>query len=270
MLAGTERLILQVCTLLEESDASPITDARIARETQLSLSLVRLHLQVLASRGFLELVQTDDGFTVRVSPKGRQALSSLEPFPSIPEVSPPVRVTPPTTDDESTVTAVPPASISPGRIAPPTSLPSGYFEPDDTMYPGGPATLGSTRPGRPSAKTPEDAAPASESANAERYNLWYGTNRKPVNPGRISQGYTGLDDERLHYGTCVVSIPKSHKVGSVGSPWWLRWLRRTDDRLKLIGLEGMSDAKFWARLRKASPSCLPIIRRRSFSSTAST
>ncbi len=40
-----------------------------------------------------------------------------------------------------------------------------------------------------------------------------------------------ISDRQIHYGTCQVKIPKSHKIGSIGSAWWQ--FTMTDDRLKL-------------------------------------
>src|SRR5262249_54573611 len=72
------------------------------------------------------------------------------------------------------------------------------------------------------------------------YKVWYGTNRKPKNPDKPELGFSVVEDERLHYGVCRVYIPESHVIGSIGSPWWIRWLKGTDDRLKFLGLEAMS------------------------------
>ncbi|UKO98766.1 alpha/beta hydrolase [Nostoc sp. UHCC 0870] len=65
------------------------------------------------------------------------------------------------------------------------------------------------------------------------YPLWFGTNRKPNNPQDISQGFSRQRDRNLHYGTCKVAVPKSHKFGSTGSSFLYRLLNSTDDRLKL-------------------------------------
>jgi hypothetical protein len=65
------------------------------------------------------------------------------------------------------------------------------------------------------------------------YPLWYGTNRKPIEPGDLARGFSSERDHRVHYGTCRVAVPKSHKIGGTGSPWWSRLLSWTDDRLRL-------------------------------------
>lgn len=88
---------------------------------------------------------------------------------------------------------------------------------------------------------------------ATLYPLWFGTNRKPVNTGDISQGFTGEIDARLHYGTCQVAVPKSHQIGSTGSPWWKRLLTLSDDRLKLQSesVRVLNEAMFWNSIDRA-------------------
>jgi esterase/lipase superfamily enzyme len=45
-----------------------------------------------------------------------------------------------------------------------------------------------------------------------------------------------------------VFIPKSHKIGSVGSPWWKRLITLTDDRLKLLQIRGTSAEEHWQEM----------------------
>ncbi len=90
-------------------------------------------------------------------------------------------------------------------------------------------------------------------AESPVYPLWYGTNRKPVNPGDPGSGYSGERDTRIHYGTCGVTVPRSHRIGEVGSSWWTRLIRRTDDRLQLVpeSLTRLREGAFWQGLREA-------------------
>lgn len=55
------------------------------------------------------------------------------------------------------------------------------------------------------------------------YPVWYGTNRRPVDPNDERKGYTSNRDNQTHYGKCFVVIPKSHKFGSVGRAWYKFW-----------------------------------------------
>jgi esterase/lipase superfamily enzyme len=83
------------------------------------------------------------------------------------------------------------------------------------------------------------------------YLLWFGTNREPVDAEDYTKGFTGERDQRIHYGTCRVAIPESHKIGSIGSPFWKRLLTWTDDRLRLDmkSLQVMSEWSFWSQIK---------------------
>jgi esterase/lipase superfamily enzyme len=80
--------------------------------------------------------------------------------------------------------------------------------------------------------------------------VWFGTNRKPLDEDDVSQGFSAFDSaEAITYGVCNVFIPESHKPGSVGTPWWRRWLRlEADDTLKLHSTHGLPRDVFWQGL----------------------
>ncbi|MCH2050479.1 MAG: alpha/beta hydrolase [Trichodesmium sp. ALOHA_ZT_67] len=84
------------------------------------------------------------------------------------------------------------------------------------------------------------------------YPLWFGTNRKPVDTDNISKGFSGKRDDKLHYGICQVAVPKSHKIGSIGSPLWKRLITFTDDRLKLHfqSLKILEKEPFWENINE--------------------
>ena len=94
-----------------------------------------------------------------------------------------------------------------------------------------------------------EAKPARPEDVPRVYRVWFGTNRRPIDPADPSRGFGPEDDRRLYYGTCRVLVPKSHKIGSVGSSWWRRWLRGEDDRLKLQAIEAMATEAFWSSIR---------------------
>jgi len=82
------------------------------------------------------------------------------------------------------------------------------------------------------------------------YQVWYGTNRRPeVWAGSIID-FTSARDTVVHYGRCRVSVPKSHEIGSIGSPWWKRLLRRSDDRLSVAAIQSMSEEAYWSAIAK--------------------
>jgi esterase/lipase superfamily enzyme len=64
----------------------------------------------------------------------------------------------------------------------------------------------------------------------------------------------------VHYGKVDVSIPKTHRFGSVGSPWWKRWLTLTDDRLAIQGIEIWSEVLFWQNLPQLMELASPVDR----------
>jgi esterase/lipase superfamily enzyme len=88
---------------------------------------------------------------------------------------------------------------------------------------------------------------------ATLYPLWYGTNRKLVDAADVTKGFSSERDTQLHYGSCQVAVPKFHKIGSTGSPWWKRLLTLADDRLKLDrnSLEAMAEEQFWSEVSRA-------------------
>ncbi|MGF1490358.1 MAG: alpha/beta hydrolase [Prochloraceae cyanobacterium] len=87
-------------------------------------------------------------------------------------------------------------------------------------------------------------------AEATLYPLWFGTNRKIIDSNNLSQGFSVERDNQLHYGTCQVAVPKSHKIGSTGSIWWQRLSTSQDDRLKLKqeSLEVLNEEFFWINI----------------------
>lgn len=74
--------------------------------------------------------------------------------------------------------------------------------------------------------------------------VWYATNRRPLDGADPSPRYGADVDDRVHYGTCAVFVPRSHKIGSIGAGWWKRLLRG-DDRLQLVSTDALSAPEFW-------------------------
>lgn len=87
---------------------------------------------------------------------------------------------------------------------------------------------------------------------AVAYPLFYGTNRKPTDPSDGTKGYSGERDDHVNFGTCTVVVPRSHKIGSLGSPWWKRLLTMsTDGRLQFqwSSLRSLSEETYWEQVR---------------------
>lgn len=90
-----------------------------------------------------------------------------------------------------------------------------------------------------------------------QYRVWYATTRRPLDAADPSKGYGIERDEQVHFGSCQVFVPRSHKIGSVGSPWWKRVATLTDDRLRLLSVEPTSGEAFW-RAVAAHLACCPL------------
>jgi esterase/lipase superfamily enzyme len=94
---------------------------------------------------------------------------------------------------------------------------------------------------------PEEAGGAKfprPQADKAEYVAWYGTNRRRNDTG--ANGYSAARDSVVHYGSCRVFIPQSHKIGSIGSPWWKRLLTWTDDRLRLLSVDEVERSAYWS------------------------
>ncbi|OGW65754.1 MAG: hypothetical protein A3H49_02345 [Nitrospirae bacterium RIFCSPLOWO2_02_FULL_62_14] len=95
--------------------------------------------------------------------------------------------------------------------------------------------------------------PVESDEHAIAYPLYYGTNRKPVDPDDLTKGYSSERDDRVHFGTCKVIVPKSHKIGSLGSPWWKQLLTLSPDGLLKVdwpSLRNLVEEAYWNHIRK--------------------
>ena len=117
----------------------------------------------------------------------------------------------------------------------------------------GQRTAPPTTAASPSAGAAPGEAAAEPNDGPRLYDIWFGTNRVPLDPKDPGQGFGGVRDERVHYGVCEVAIPKSHKFGSTGTAWWRRWLRLefADDHIKVVKRRTIEDADaFFGDLRE--------------------
>ncbi len=67
------------------------------------------------------------------------------------------------------------------------------------------------------------------------YTVWFGTDRKPLDPQDPSRGFAGARGEATSFGHCKVAIPRTHRFGSTGTSFLRRWVRLEfrDDHLRL-------------------------------------
>jgi esterase/lipase superfamily enzyme len=82
------------------------------------------------------------------------------------------------------------------------------------------------------------------------YPVWFGTNRKPLDPANPAKGFSTEVDERIHFGKRVVRIPSSHRTGELGSPLWRRLLLQVDDRITVDPATVMARDAFERDVRK--------------------
>jgi esterase/lipase superfamily enzyme len=78
------------------------------------------------------------------------------------------------------------------------------------------------------------------------YPLWYGTNRKPIDPNDKSKGFSGEGDDRIHYGTCEVVVQKTHKFGTAG---WVKQLFTGKLQFDRDRLNPMVESDYWANIK---------------------
>jgi esterase/lipase superfamily enzyme len=84
------------------------------------------------------------------------------------------------------------------------------------------------------------------------YQVWYGTNRRLLDRHQPNLGFANegeSDPSMVHYGTCEIAIPKSHRFGSLGSSFLRRWTTWTDDRVHLQSINALEVADFWRSIQ---------------------
>ncbi len=94
------------------------------------------------------------------------------------------------------------------------------------------------------------ATPCPPEFSGSCYPVWFGTNRRPVDPADHGKGYTGEFDERTHFGKRIVYIPESHRPGELGSPLWRRILTGRDDRIRLGPATHLDREQFTREVRE--------------------
>jgi len=106
-------------------------------------------------------------------------------------------------------------------------------------------------------QTPDQRAENLDEVLGERtYRVSYATNRAANDTANPNAGFSGKRSSTTTYGNCDVFIPISHKIGSIGSSFLVRFFTRTDDRLQLTRISRLAEADLWksfnSRLSSAS------------------
>jgi esterase/lipase superfamily enzyme len=82
------------------------------------------------------------------------------------------------------------------------------------------------------------------------YPVWFGTNRKPIDPSAPAKGFSGEYDDEMRFGKRIVFIPTSHRPGEIGSPLWKRLLTQTDDRIEVGPSTSLTEQTFAREIRE--------------------
>jgi esterase/lipase superfamily enzyme len=95
---------------------------------------------------------------------------------------------------------------------------------------------------------PESLEGSPDSARAHQFDVYFATNRTPIQAGGALIGFGSGRSDEIYHGRCEVTIPETHRIGSIGSPWWRR-IVRGDDRLRLAAIAELEASLFWEEIR---------------------
>ena len=91
-----------------------------------------------------------------------------------------------------------------------------------------------------------------EDGSVDLFPVWYGTNRAPIDPKDLSKGFAGRrSQDGVRYGLCQVNVPKSHRLGLLGSGL-LRRIFTGDDRLSVHSRKPFPADEFWRQVNAAA------------------
>lgn len=100
--------------------------------------------------------------------------------------------------------------------------------------------------------TTRRSKPPSARDKNTKYDVFYGTNRKPKIDRDELIGYGKKFDTKINYGLCEVIIPDSHKIGKLGSSLWGKLIKKDDDHPKIRQLIGLNPELYWAHINALS------------------
>lgn len=131
---------------------------------------------------------------------------------------------------------------------------------DETLYDAprlssGPESRFPPRADAPLALETQEVPDDPDDPDGGDYRVWYGTNREPrdTTSRALRQAYSAVFSEDVSMGTCVVRIPRAHRLGSIGHgpiPALLRVVGR-DAPLRVVHRESMDGGAFYSKLRDA-------------------
>ncbi|MCP4581204.1 MAG: alpha/beta hydrolase [candidate division Zixibacteria bacterium] len=75
--------------------------------------------------------------------------------------------------------------------------------------------------------------------------VWFGTNRKPKDIDDINKGFSNERDDLIHFGKCMVYIPKSHKIGALETTSILKISSLIQNCITLEEIKQLKEETFW-------------------------
>lgn len=90
-----------------------------------------------------------------------------------------------------------------------------------------------------------------EPVNGWLYPVFFGTNRKLCDLANPQKGFSSQRSDAVYHGRCDVWIPKTHRFGETGTPWYKRWnqWRFKDDHLVLRETSILTEKDLWSALQ---------------------
>lgn len=82
------------------------------------------------------------------------------------------------------------------------------------------------------------------------YTVMYATNRKPYDNDPTGTWFSADRDDTCHFGLCQVEVPKSHKVGQIGTSLWRRLIGKRDS-LRVVQIIELNEEIFWSHWSNA-------------------
>ena len=220
---------------LQEALAISSTEASAGDETT-SLRTSRIH-NALAWEAILE----GDVTTARAQAQEATSLNRDNPYAASLD-----RAIAALAADVDTATITSRGSVQPARSEQLLASLKSVIEVDNLI--GSAAPAGGTEVAMRGTSTPSTRTPCPAAFTGTCYPVWYGTNRKPVDPADPSKGFTGEYDEQMRFGKRIVFIPRGHRPGELGSPLWKRLLIG-DDRIEVGPTTNLTERAFAEEIR---------------------
>lgn len=94
--------------------------------------------------------------------------------------------------------------------------------------------------------------PADDRTKKNKYDVYFGTNRRPEFAQGEIIGFDGSNDNQINYGICEVIVPERKPIGKFGSRLWKTLFNKQPDILRVDHIVSLDEELFYASLRQAS------------------